>query len=60
VQSAEVRIWQLPSPKQHAPVFAGGVKSIVSAGRRLSLAFWSESKRLAVLFVNSLPMTIQP
>jgi hypothetical protein len=41
-------------------VDAGGVKSIVSAGRRLSFVFWRESKRLAVLFVDSLPMTIQP
>jgi hypothetical protein len=51
---------QLPSAAQQAPVGAGGMKVIVSAGRRVASGFVRVSKRFTTRVAASLPSTIQP
>ena len=51
---------QLPSAAQQAPVGAGGMNVMVSAGRRLASGFVCESKRFTTRVADSLPSTIQP
>ena len=61
LHSLTVRSWQVSPGKQQAPDNAGGVKSTVSLGRRLSSLNWRLLKRLAVLEpLSSASRTIQP